>query len=349
MVYIILVNWNGWKDTIECLESLFRLNYDRYRVVVCDNGSTDGSIESIKAWAEGRLDTYVPASNPLRPLTFPPASKPVRWQELTSSAAYEANNDAPLVLIRSDRNVGFAGGNNLGLRYALNSPEMEFVWLLNNDTVVHPDSLTALHGRLLEVPGAGICGSTVRYYDRPDRVQLLAGAQANCWRGRVRQIREGINASDLPDTDAVEGAMDFVYGASMFVCRRFIEEIGLLNEAYFLYCEELDWARRSADRFKMVYAKGSIVYHRGGAATNGGSSGFAWYHYTRSWLIFTQRYQAARMPVIVFWFMITAGRSLLRGRIDVGRAIARGIRDGRSGVKFDAGAKVDTNAASVTG
>jgi GT2 family glycosyltransferase len=328
MVYIVLVNWNGWKDTIECLESLFRLRDDEYRVIVCDNGSTDGSVELIKAWADGRLDTYVPAPNRLRSLTFPPISKPVRICEMDAPATYYTDNEAPLVLIRSGRNLGFAGGNNLGLRYALSSPDMRLVWLLNNDTVVDPKALTALLKRLSEVPGAGICGSTVRYYHRPDRAQLLGGVALNIWRGHALPIGEGTREDTAPDQDAVEREMDYVYGASMLVTRSFLEEVGLLNEAYFLYYEEIDWARRSANSFKMVYARDCIVYHRGGGSTDGGAGAFSVYHFTRSWLIFTRRYHFARMPVIVLLLLRRIVRAFVTGHQEIGRAIARGVRDG---------------------
>lgn len=66
LIYIILLNWNSWVDTIECLESLFRNDYPNYRVVVCDNNSMDDSMLYIKAWAKGNLDVFVDYDNPIR-------------------------------------------------------------------------------------------------------------------------------------------------------------------------------------------------------------------------------------------------------------------------------------------
>ena len=80
-VYIIIVNWNGWKDTIECLESVFRNDFPAYQVIVCDNGSQDGSLDKIKAWATGDQKNDVRIDNPLYSLSNPPVAKPVSFIE----------------------------------------------------------------------------------------------------------------------------------------------------------------------------------------------------------------------------------------------------------------------------
>ena len=79
-VYVLILNWNGWSDTIECLESVLRGTHWNQRIIVCDNDSRDGSLEHIKAWAEGRLDVVVPRDAPLDDLSRPPVAKPmIRW------------------------------------------------------------------------------------------------------------------------------------------------------------------------------------------------------------------------------------------------------------------------------
>src|SRR5690606_5006085 len=90
-----------------------------------------------------------------------------------------AEHDIPLVLVRTGANLGFAGGNNVGLGYALARPDVDAVWLLNNDTVVHPEAARALIEIMARDPGIGICGSTLLYYDRPELVQALGGARYN--------------------------------------------------------------------------------------------------------------------------------------------------------------------------
>ena len=148
-VYIVLVNWNGWRDTIECLESVFRLDYPDFMVVGCDNASGDDSLAQIKSWAAGTL--VIRAKNPaLAELVEPAIPKPVEWVEYdrpTAEAGGSPDNDARLVLIRTGGNLGFAGGNNVGIRFALAHDDCTHVWLLNNDTVAPPDSLSHLVAR----------------------------------------------------------------------------------------------------------------------------------------------------------------------------------------------------------
>jgi GT2 family glycosyltransferase len=183
--FIILLNWNGWGDTIECLESLFRSDFPDYRVIVCDNGSDDGSIAMIKAWAEGRLDAF-PALGPLRSLSFPPVAKPVKYLEYTKQEAEQGGDgdrESRLIIINNAANLGFAAGNNVALRYILARNDFYHVWLLNNDTVVQPDTLSRMVERMNEKSGAGMCGSTIHFYGRPDRVQALGGGWHCKWIG----------------------------------------------------------------------------------------------------------------------------------------------------------------------
>ena len=158
-VYIVLLNWNGWGDTIECLESLFRLRYPDYRVVVCDNGSEDGSIDRIRDWAEGRLDVWVPPRVEARSLSTPPVEKPIPYSEYgqAAEAGGRSGVDAPLVLIRTGGNLGFAGGTNVGLRYGLAKGDLDYAWILNNDTVSRSDALGHLVRRMELDSGVGFC------------------------------------------------------------------------------------------------------------------------------------------------------------------------------------------------
>src|ERR1700674_1871023 len=102
---VILLNWNGWKDTIECLESVFRLTYPDFRVVVCDNASADGSLKKIKQWARGELPAE--SANPLlSQLISPPLPKPIPYLELTrEETVLSAAHSSPLTLIQNGANL----------------------------------------------------------------------------------------------------------------------------------------------------------------------------------------------------------------------------------------------------
>lgn len=295
LVYIVLVNWNGWRDTIECLESLFRNSYQSYRVIVCDNNSSDNSLENIKTWAENGL---VPAAGNLQQLSWPPVTKPISYVEYDRMDAEKGGCpevDHPLVLIRTGGNLGFAGGNNVGLRYALARGDFDYVWLLNNDTVIDSNALTALVQRMETKPAAGMCGSTIYYYEKPDKIQALGGGWYCKWIGLPWHYgRFGRHAGPI-NPGRAEAWMNYVEGASLLISRDFLQQIGLMCEDYFLFFEEADWAIRAKGRFLLTYAAESIVYHKVGSSIGTSSnprekSYTCDYYNIRNRLYFTAKY-----------------------------------------------------------
>ncbi len=130
-VYVIVLNWNNWQDTIECLESIFRLEYDNFQVLAVDNGSTDGSEEKIQEWAEGESVSIVRYNRE----TAEQGGLLEKEKDLTQPS---------IVFIQTESNLGYAGGNNVGMKYALNQDDCKYVWLLNNDTIIDRDALTEM-------------------------------------------------------------------------------------------------------------------------------------------------------------------------------------------------------------
>jgi GT2 family glycosyltransferase len=262
MIYVILLNWNGWKDTLHCLESLFHSDYQDFRVIVCDNDSTDGSMEKLKAWAEGRLPVEERLNEALDPLVFPPVSKPVSYIEYNREEAESGGNpgdtDCPLVLIQTGSNGGFAAGNNVGIRYVLNR-EAEYIWLLNNDTVVKANTLKELVYRTESEANFGVSGAVIYFASNPKRTQTYGGGRLSRLTGRDRFI-------DSPER------MDYVTGTSLFVRREVFEQVGLLDEAFFFYWEDVDFSRRVKDvGWQLVVAANAVVYHKF-SSTVGGQS-----------------------------------------------------------------------------
>lgn len=310
-VYIIIINWNGWGDTIECLESVFRLNYLNYTVIVCDNDSSDNSVEHIKAWADGHLNLWTRADNPLRPMTFPSIIKPIPFIISDNSTDdLSCKCEVPLVIIRNSRNIGFAAANNVGLRYALNNMDLGYAWILNNDTVVLPDSLQHLIESMREDCTVGICGSTLLYYDKPNLIQSQGGSGYNKWLGTANAI--GVNKSIDQMLGATEVArqIDYVAGASMLISQKFILNIGLMSEDYFLYNEEIDWAVRGNKSYKLGYAEKSIVYHKEGASIGSSiesksRSVISEYFMIRNRFKFTSKFFPYALPFVFAGFVIT--------------------------------------------
>jgi GT2 family glycosyltransferase len=335
-IYIVLVNWNGWRDTIECLESVFRLEYDDYSVVVCDNDSTDGSFEQIRAWARGEQSAR--ESNPdLAHLVRPPISKPIRFAEYGRAAAEcggTLSEEFPLVLIQTGGNLGFAGGNNVGFRYAIARGDAEYVWALNNDTVVERNALAALVTRSEQAAGRGIVGSTLVFYSVPDQVQALGCARYSKRKSLGAPIGLGSSIKVVPRSpSAVEGDAAYVVGASMLVPRVFIEEVGLMCEDYFLYFEELDWAERGRMRgFRPLYAPLSIVYHKVGASTHkvprGRRLALSEKCSYKNRLLVTKRFFPREQLWVKCRLALEGIRALLRGRTEEARFVLNTILEG---------------------
>lgn len=291
-VYVAMVNWNGWRDTVECLEALARCTYPDFQVVICDNASADDSEAHMLDWARARFGAEVG----------------MRFQVLSREAA-ERGEGAPLAnggitLVRGGGNLGFAGGSNVGLRRALAKGDASFAWLLNNDTIPEPGALDALVRRLMEVPAAGQCGSRLLYATSPPEVQAWGGAAYVRWTGATRLLGNGSPPDACPDVAAVERSTSYVIGASILVSRAFLDTVGLLSEDYFLYFEELDWARRGASRFRIAYAHDSVVVHKEGASIGSHrvaarKSVTADYYGVRSRIRFTLRHDPFAFPSIL--------------------------------------------------
>ena len=309
-VYIVILNWNGWKDTIACLESVFHTVYANYRVIVCDNHSTDDSFRHLRSYLGGRFpnaawDCQLPWSDQqtARRVEALSICRPL------SSSADTAGCQHGVVLVRATLNFGYAGGNNLGMAFALSRGDADYVWILNNDTIVEPQALSSMVERMEAVPEAGICGSTLLYHDDPQRIQSLGGARYLKWAGIGVQL--GSNARWPMDVrlDSIEKEMSYVSGASMLVSKQFLETVGVMEESYFLYFEEIDWAKRAAGRFQLAYAPNSIVYHKEGGSIGSSRSGRSrspksFYWLTRSRLRFTSKYYPEAIPSVLLYSLI---------------------------------------------
>lgn len=258
MVYIIILNWKGAADTLACLESLAKLQDVEYRLVICDNASPDQSYEHIR---DGILASVAYQGRPLVELN----------REHAERYKISADEKEAIYLIQTGDNLGYASGNNVGIRFSLNQADMQYVWLLNNDTEVAPDALWHLVQRCRTDPTIGICGSRLVYFHERNHLQGLGGVY-NRWLGTTRHYAAYAPSDAVFDDEKVSAEIDYVIGASMLLTRPLLEKVGLLCEEYFLYFEELDLAMRAAPLFKLSVATNSVVYHKEGGSLNTGSN-----------------------------------------------------------------------------
>ena len=316
-VAIAIVNWRNAADTIACLESLQQLADPDVMVMLCDNGSADGSVEKFVAWASDRLAA--------RGRSFR------LWHDGEQPA--EPPRDY-LNIIASQANLGFAGGNNLCIRLALADPGIEAVWLLNNDTEVLPDSLRALRDRMKEDARVGICGSTLVYHFDKQTVQAVAG-RYDIAHGAGHEIGQGLTIATLPERAEVESQMSYPPGASMLAWRKFIDQVGLMEERYFLYFEELDWALRGKPDFTVGWAPGSVVYHKEGGSigthARGRPSDLSLYYNLVNRLRVARRFRPAALPANLARLAAIAAKYAIQGDRRAARIALHALDDFASG------------------
>jgi len=331
-VAVIIVNWNRWKDTIKCFKTVCGSNYTDYRVVICDNHSSDDSHE--------RLQSFLKAGfSPIEKKRFSTIDLFDFKSRIDSFQIYGPHCTFPwsqsispdIVLLRTKINLGFAAGNNTAIIFAKRWFAPNYYWILNNDTWVISDALPSMIDRMVNDRKAGICGSTLLSMD--GKIQTLGGYRFLKWAGTGAPIYAGCPRPSEVMPGRVEAQMDYVAGASMLVSRDFIETVGLMDESYFLYFEEIDWARRARGRFKFLYAPNSIVYHREGGTIGSSGDGNrrsekSFYWICRSRVRFTARHHPEALPTVLAYSVMNALLWTFRtGKRSIFTHSMRGIAD----------------------
>ncbi|MBP7075263.1 MAG: glycosyltransferase family 2 protein [Rhabdochlamydiaceae bacterium] len=216
---IVILNWNGKKDTLACLKSL-----SPYKdIIVVDNGSHDDSVHEIKK-------------------QFP-------WVQV----------------IETGINLGYAGGNNVGIEAALRQGA-EAVLLLNNDTVVDPEMMNSFIESAEKNPSVGIWGGYPLRFSDPEHLDHLGGV----WQSEKGDFELiGLSAKKGFCTDK---KLDYVCGCSIFIRREVFDKIGLLETKFFLFWEESDFAMRAKKAgFGIEVCYEAILFHKVSASFIGGS------------------------------------------------------------------------------
>ena len=307
----VVLNWNGWPDTLACVQSLLAAQPAPRCIVVCDNGSADRSLVQLTAAFREAVGAGL---------------KCIQRDEVESADPSEAR----IWLVANQANLGFAAGNNVGLRLALRDPACTHAWILNNDTEVAGDALARALARMDARPDIGVCGSTLVYAHDRQTVQALGGSAYSCLTGRTRHLGAHRRLADVPsDPAGIEAEMACVVGAAMLVHRDWLETVGLLGESYFLYFEEMDWATRAArmsaagPRRHVGWAPGSVVYHKEGAAIGTAATGgspVSLHFLFRNRLRFAWAFHKACTPSVLAFMLWDIAKLALRRRWPQARA-----------------------------
>ena len=289
-VAIILVNWNGLEFTKACLQSLSKLDYPNFHILVVDNGSDEKEGEKLAA-------------------LFP-----------------------TIEVIENGQNLGFAGGNNVGIRHAL-AQGFSHVLLLNNDTVVEPDSLGQLVSTAQKYPEAGVIQPMILFMHNPREIWSAGGK----W---IPELSRAITLGDrepLAEYRVKRPELDWATGCAMLVSREAISKAGLLNEQYFVYFEDVEWSLRIRKAgFKIRLEEKSKIYHEAGASSKkkqseGTLSPRVFYFHVRNQLFLIRslgQFRVLGMSYHVGRFVLWMGYFLARGRFTKLRAVVNGIWGG---------------------
>lgn len=298
-VYIIILNYKNWLDTIDCLETVFRSLYDNFTVIIIDNHSQNNSIEHLVDWAN---DDSV-FNNRVTPFVKEKIQKPIRhdyFSEKDFHGDIKVGDLSRLVFIQNNSNRGFAGGMNTILNHLLK--EDAYIWLLNPDMVVEETTLSELVECADKNPFRTITGSTIKYYTDPAKVHLYAGGKINFNSGTIKLIT---NKNDLIQ-------MDYISGGSLFTHINSFNDLGLLPEEYFLYWEETDWCYRAKKKgYELRLCEKAVCYDK--VSSSIGKSFLADYYYTRNGLFFLSKFKKEKLKAALFFTLFRFLKRLFTG------------------------------------
>lgn len=309
-VSIIILNWNGWKDTIECLESLYQINYQNYDVIVVDNASKDESLEKIKEYVRGEIKveskffTYSPENKPIRVIEY--TNENLEFEDGVPEEYLTLPSNRKLVLIRNDINYGFAEGNNIGVRYALKLLNSDYVLFLNNDTIVDKQFVNEMVETAEKDEKIGIVGSKIYYYNTKKGKDIIwfAGGNVNKWSGNT--FHEGKNKVDSDIYNYIKEC-DYITGCSLLIKRKVLDQLVGFDKTYFAYYEDADLSTRAKKNgWKNIYVPASKVWHKVSRSTskNGGPSPTSVYYMTRNRIIFTKKNNSISVHFVLCYLLL---------------------------------------------
>jgi GT2 family glycosyltransferase len=300
---IAIVGYRNASDVRTCVAALANSTVRDFQISVCENGGPSSYCVLREAF-DGLVD-------------FAWTAPPLRDERVArTSGGRLRRGGQPIRLYEAKTNLGYAGGVNVCIRQMGPDDKWSAVWVLNPDTEPEPGALAALIARAAEGP-YDIVGSRL-VFKSIARIQSYGGR----WRPFLaRGLNIGTDAPlhAQPDVQAIEREMTYVSGASLFASRAYVESVGLMDESYFLYCEEIDWCLRRGER-KLGYAHDAIVYHTHGTTIGSNlnrkrRAAFSVYFDERSKLRLARRFYPAYFPFALVISLLLTLQYLRAGAI----------------------------------
>lgn len=299
MIAIILVNYQSYNDTLECLQSISQSGYSSYTLFIVDN-------------SEDKRDQELFLQKAADVFSF----------TVVDSEDFSLAGESKKMWLINAKNGGFAHANNIVLKQILGSNIYSYAWLLNNDTKISNDTLgnyIAAYESISKQKKLGILGCILVYETDPTMIQGAGGIYYK-FLGTSRHLMDGNPISEY--NPAVSLQIDYPIGASLFVSHDFLNDVGLMDDRYFLYFEELDWVLQGRKKgWVCDYAPSVIIQHKAGKTLGGKnkqkkqSSMISDYYFYRNRIRFSFRYTPFHFPFVfatvcaTIFFRILTGRS----------------------------------------
>lgn len=237
-------------------------------------------------------------------------------------------------LIKSDENNGFASGNNIGIKYAIENGA-QYILLLNNDTIIEKNAISILEEQLNNHNELGIIGSRIMYYDNKELINYCGGEidwlKATSIHNNYKQ-KFNNNMEKFFYTN-------FITGCCMLIKKEVFEKVGYLPEEYFMYYEDVDFCVRVKEAgYKLGIDTSSVIYHKVSASSGGEESAFSVEWGTRNRFIFMNKYKKYTNGIItIIYFYLTRYRMIvkyfIKGKIENSKAVLEGMKKGKSYLK----------------
>lgn len=271
-VAIITINFNGEKDTIACLDSLAKVDTKdlEIEIIVVDNGSKDESADYVRKYV-----------------------KSIDFKKIV------------LTIIETHKNLGFAGGNNIGMREGLQHGA-DYILLLNNDTLVEKNFVAQLLSVADSDPKIGVVAPKIYFakgYEFHNKYKKEEFGKVIWYAGGIMDFKNvyghhlGVDEVDHGQYDTVSET-EFASGCCLLIKKEVIEKVGMFDEKFFLYYEESDWNYRIRKAgYAIMFAPKAIIWHKNAQSAGGSGSALQDYYITRNRLIFGMKYAPLRAKI----------------------------------------------------
>ncbi|TSC52048.1 MAG: glycosyl transferase family protein [Parcubacteria group bacterium LiPW_41] len=252
-VFIVVLNWNNFNDTKKCIDSVLGSTFDDFLILLIDNGSSDDSLVKLKK---------------------------------------EFEYNKKVTFLSNQRNFGYAGGVNPGIRTFLSENKFKYLWVLNNDIVVDKNALKFLVDGLASNTDSKIAGPTI-FFEGTEKV-MEQYYKLNLFLGKY-EVKKNLDRSKIIRLE--NNKKNFIGGAAIFLERDAVEKINIIPEEYFMYNEDVDWHMKiKGEKWGYLYIGPAHVWHKRSASSGGRKSIMPDYYDSRNFLYFIKKFYPLWLP-----------------------------------------------------